>query len=95
MIDVHPKASRYVIQLPFVKAHGVVHNMTNKIAVAPMDSAQKNSPIAGPVSDEATVVMNTASNICVWNGQEFPDGTVVESEGSEYECSFGQWTKRS
>ena len=68
--------------------------MADKITVAPMDSSKQNSPVTGPVSDEATVVMNKASDFCVWNDQQYPDGTLVESEGVTYECSLGQWTRR-
>jgi len=69
--------------------------MTDKIAVAPMDSSQKNSPVPGPVSDEATVVMNKAGDVCLWNGQSDPDGMMGESAGAIYECSFGRWAKQA
>ena len=68
--------------------------MTEKVTVAAMDASQKNSPVSGPVSDEATVMMDQAAKVCHWNGQEFPDGQIVVSEGVEYECSFGQWIEQ-
>ena len=69
--------------------------MSDKISVGPRDNSQKNSPIAGPVEEEATVMMNTAAKVCHWNGQEFPEGQLIESEGVTYECSLGQWVKSS
>ena len=63
--------------------------------VEPMDPNKKNSQIAGPVSDEATVIMNTASDSCVWNDQAYEEGSVVESEGVNYECHMGQWVKKA
>ena len=69
--------------------------MSDKVSVGPQDKSQKNSTIAGPVEEEATVMMNTASKVCFWNGQEFPEGQLVESEGVTYECSLGQWVKSS
>ena len=67
--------------------------MADKIVVQAMDPNQKNSPLAGPVEEEGTVVMDSASRVCVWNGQEFHDGQVVDCAGAQYECSFGQWVK--
>ena len=69
--------------------------MTDKIAVATMDSSQKNSPVVEPVSDEVAVVMNKVSAVCLWNGQPYPAGTMGESDGTVYECSFGQWAKQA
>ena len=63
--------------------------------VEPMDPNKKNSQIAGPVSDEATVIMNTASDSCVWNDQTYSEGSVVENEGVNYECHMGQWVKKA
>ena len=67
--------------------------MSDKVTVNPRDPATKNSPIAGPVQEEATVMMNAAAKVCHWNGQEFAEGQYVESEGVTYECSMGQWVK--
>ena len=69
--------------------------MSDKVTVEAMDSSKQNSPVSGPVSDEATVMMDQAKNVCYWNGQEFPDGELVECAGEVYECSFGQWVKQS
>ena len=65
--------------------------MSDKVTVEAIDQSKKNSPVAGPVQEDATVMMDTASNVCHWNGQEFPDGQVVVADGVEYECSYGQW----
>ena len=65
--------------------------MADPINVEPMDSSKENSPIAGPVDDQATVIMNKAADVCVWNGQSYPDGTTVSAQGVNYECSLGQW----
>lgn len=67
--------------------------MADKIAVQAMDPSMKNSPIAGPVEEESTVMLDAASKICHWNGQEFDDGQVIDCAGQAYECSFGQWVK--
>ena len=59
--------------------------------VAAQDSAQKNSPIAGPLDEEATVQMDQEKQTCYWNGQSFEQGSKVDADGSCYECSFGTW----
>jgi len=69
--------------------------MSDPITVEPMDSSQKNSPVAGPVEEESTVMMDAASNVCLWNGQQYDDGQMVSCDGTTYECSFGQWIKHS
>ena len=40
--------------------------MADPIKVDPMDSSKENSPNAGPVDDQATVIMNKAADECVW-----------------------------
>lgn len=67
--------------------------MADKTPVAPRDPGKKNSPLAGPTEDESTVILDTAATTCTWNGQEFPEGALVESEGQTYECTFGRWVK--
>ena len=68
--------------------------MSGKTPVEPMDSSQQNSPVAGPVSDEATVMLDSAKNVCFWNGAQFSEGDTVVSAGTEYECTYGQWVKQ-
>ena len=68
--------------------------MSGKVSVEAMDHGKKNSPVAGPIEDESTVMLDQASKVCYWNDQEFQEGQVVESEGREYECNFGQWIKQ-
>ena len=68
--------------------------MAEKTQVAPRNPNQKNSPLAGPIETESTVVLKTATSGCVWNGRSFAEGDRVESEGVVYECSLGQWVKR-
>jgi len=65
--------------------------MPDKTPVAPMDKSQKNSQISGPTEGESTVMMDAAATKCFWNGQEFPEGALVESEGTTYECAYGRW----
>ncbi len=67
--------------------------MPDKTPVAPMDKGQKNSPVAGPTEGESTVMLDAAASKCVWNGQEFSEGALVESEGATYECTYGRWVK--
>lgn len=67
--------------------------MTEKISVAPQDPARKNSPVLGPTEEESTVVMDASKNRCIWNGEEFADGSLVESEGVTYECTYGRWAR--
>ena len=67
--------------------------MSDKISVGPRDESQKNSPVAGPVEEEATVMLNVAAKFCHWNAQECSEGQLIESQGITYECSLGQWVK--
>jgi len=67
--------------------------MSDPLEVQPMDSSKRNSPVSGPVEDEATVMLDGGNNKCHWNDQEYDDGQVVVSEGARYECSYGQWIK--
>ncbi len=69
--------------------------MSEKISVEAMDDSKKNSPVAGPIEEESTVMLDQASKVCYWNDQEFNEGQFVKSEGSQYECTFGQWIKES
>ena len=68
--------------------------MSDKISVEAMDSSKQNSPIAGPIEEESTVMLDHASKVCYWNGQEFAEGQKVECGGATYECTFGQWIKQ-
>ncbi len=61
------------------------------IDTEPMDPAKKNSRVAGPISDEATVQLSQANAQCYWNDTEYPAATRVSAEGICYECCFGQW----
>ena len=67
--------------------------MSDKTQVAAMDPGQKNSPKMAPDAEEATLVMEPGANACYWNGAEFAEGTVVESEGVTFECTFGRWVQ--
>ncbi len=67
--------------------------MSDATPVDPMDNSKENSPVVIPSDSEATVIMDAAAKTCTWNGQTFPDGTEVSSEGAIYECSFGKWVK--
>ncbi|MEE8285312.1 MAG: hypothetical protein V3R72_01300 [Gammaproteobacteria bacterium] len=69
--------------------------MSEKVSVEAMDHGKKNSPVAGPIEEESTVMLDQVSKVCYWNDQEFNEGQFVECEGSEYECTFGQWIKES
>lgn len=65
--------------------------MSDPIDVDPMDSGKKNSATIGASSEESTVMMDVAGAACTWNGQEYPEGTMVRSDGKVYECAFGRW----
>jgi hypothetical protein len=67
--------------------------MSEKIPVASMDHSKKNSPVAGPIEEESTVMLDQANKVCYWNDQKFTEGQLVESGGTVYECTFGQWIK--
>lgn len=67
--------------------------MSEKTSVEPMDQSKKNSPVSGPTSDEATVMLDNAASKCFWNGQEFNEGQQVDCQGKVYECSYGQWVE--
>jgi hypothetical protein len=60
-----------------------------------MDKSKQNSPVAGPVDEEATVMLNTAADTCYWNGQSFKEGDLVDSQGQVFECSLGNWVKHN
>ena len=65
--------------------------MSDTVPVDAMDSSKRNSPVAGPVEDEATVMLDSASQTCYWNDQQFNDGDTVVCDGKTYECSYGSW----
>lgn len=67
--------------------------MNAKVTVLPMDSSQENSGVMDSTSEESTVMMDVAGATCMWNGQEFTEGTVVECDGKSYECAFGGWVR--
>ena len=67
--------------------------MADVTPVQPRDSTKENSPVAGPVDEEATVMLNTAKDTCQWNGETFKEGVQVNDGTHTYECSFGQWVK--
>ncbi len=69
--------------------------MSEKVSVEAMNHSKKNSPVAGPIEEESTVMLDQASKVCYWNDQEFKEGQLVENEGIEYESNFGQWIKQS
>lgn len=65
--------------------------MSDKISVAAMDSSKRNSPVTAPAQDEATVMLDSASQVCFWNDQGFKDGDTVTCDDKTYECSYGNW----
>ncbi len=68
--------------------------MAKPVPVEPMDPKKENSPVAGPIEEESTVMMDSTDKSCYWNGKRFDEGTVVCDNGTAYECSLGQWVKR-
>ena len=66
--------------------------MADATAVDPQDSSKQNSPIVD-MEAESTVALDSANAVCMWNGQEFKDGSKVTTGGTTYECSFGNWVK--
>jgi len=68
--------------------------MADKVSVQTMDPSKQNSPIAGPIEEESTVMLDQAAKVCYWNDQEFKEGQIVECDGDTYECTFGQWVKQ-
>ncbi|MEM7251167.1 MAG: hypothetical protein AAF493_07085 [Pseudomonadota bacterium] len=67
--------------------------MSDTTQVPTMDQSQKNSPIAGPVEEEATVMLDLSNPVCYWNGTEFGDGSAVSDGEGTYVCSVGKWVK--
>ena len=65
--------------------------MPDPIRVPPQDPGLTNSPILAKTEGESTVTLDSASPTCQWNGTDYPEGTLVESEGAVYECAFGRW----
>ena len=41
----------------------------------------------------STVMLDSAATQCVWNGESFADGDMVECDGVDYECCYGRWVK--
>ncbi|MDX1432393.1 MAG: hypothetical protein R3286_08065 [Gammaproteobacteria bacterium] len=68
--------------------------MADKVTVEAMDKSKQNSPVAGPIEEESTVMLDKASKVCYWNDQEFHEGQIVECGGETFECTFGQWVKQ-
>ena len=58
-----------------------------------MDSSLKNSPLTDATEGASTVMLDSADTQCVWNGQSFAEGDMVECDGADYECCFGRWVK--
>jgi hypothetical protein len=67
--------------------------MADKTIVTPMDPALQNSPLIDDSDEEATVMLDGPAQQCVWNGQSFADGAMVECGGDVFECSYGRWVK--
>jgi len=67
--------------------------MADKTTVTAMDPALQNSPISDPDEDESTVMLDSAANQCMWNGQTFAEGAMVECGGVVFECNYGRWAK--
>jgi hypothetical protein len=65
--------------------------MADRVTVQTMHPARNNSPVTGPVTGEATVMMDQASRVCFWNDQQFDEGDEITCDGKSYECSFGSW----
>lgn len=59
--------------------------------VEKMDQSKKNSTVAGPLNDEATVQIEKADEKCYWNDAAFSQGDRVAVDGECYECSYGTW----
>jgi hypothetical protein len=67
--------------------------MADETTVAAMDSTQKNSPVSGPIEGESTVMLDAAASRCLWNGQQFDEGDMVQCDGATYECTYGRWVR--
>ena len=67
--------------------------MADQTTVTAMDSSLQNSPVVDPNEDESTVMLDDAESQCMWNGQTFTEGAMVECDGVVYECSYGHWAK--
>ena len=67
--------------------------MADKTIVTPMDPALQNSPLIDETDEESTVMLDGTNQQCVWNGQTFADGAMVECDGDVFECSYGRWVK--
>ena len=65
--------------------------MSDKTTVAPMDPALQNSPLSESVDGATTVNLEREDNQCLWNGQAFAEGAIVECGGDTFECSYGRW----
>ena len=68
--------------------------MADPTPVQPMDSSKENSPVAGPLTDEATVMLDTAKTTCMWNSDSYIEGARIKDGHGVYECNYGQWVKQ-
>lgn len=69
--------------------------MSDETQVQSMDPNQQNSTVSGPVDEEATVMLDMAQKTCIWNGQSFSEGAIVNDGSAAYECNYGQWVKKT
>ena len=64
---------------------------SNPVAMETPDPAKKTSTILGPMSEEATVKLNSQDVQCYWNDTEFSQGSQIIADVKCYECSYGNW----
>lgn len=67
--------------------------MDEPIDVGPQNSEQRNSPIAWEQLDEEEWQGAAIEEqpVCYFNGEAFPDGTLVRSDEVVLECRQGIW----
>ena len=70
--------------------------MSNEIIqVAPMDVNRKNSELTDKLSGERTVILGNDKPKCIWNDENYEEGSVVCDSGTAYKCHMGLWIKES
>lgn len=69
--------------------------MSTPKTVAARGQAKRKYPMISKSDGSATVVVDGAANVCYWNDESFNEDLSIAVDGTEYECSYGNWVKVS
>jgi hypothetical protein len=57
-------------------------------SVGPIDKTRINSLI---VDDQKLSIIDLHDSDCYFNGQKYPNGSLISAQGEIYQCSYGTW----